>query len=729
MEELLGVLERVTFQSQESGFLVGQLKVATFRDLVPIVGHFSAVQPGETLRCFGKWQVHSAHGRQFAVARYEIEAPATLLGIRKYLGSGLVKGIGPKFAARIVDKFGLETLDILEKEPHRILEIPGFGQKKLDRMVGCWKEQREIRQLMVFLQAQDVSPAVAHKIFRCYGAESIAKIRVNPYSLATDVHGIGFKTADRIAAKLGVKKEDPQRVDAGIEFSLFTLSSEGHTCYPLDTFFEEASSILTVSQELVKSRVVALEAEGRVVLRDHALEGHTTTIWSRPFYQTEIGVAKELHRLQGGGTHLRAVDAKRAVAWVQEELSIQLAEQQKQAVEWAIHHKLLIVTGGPGTGKSTLVHSILKIFGYLTPRIVLAAPTGRAAKRMSEVTGHAASTIHALLEYDFQKGGFKKNRENPLVCDLLIVDEASMLDLSLMYSLLKALPEQARLILVGDVHQLPSVGPGSVLKDLIACQRFPVVSLTQIFRQAAGSSIIQNAHRIQQGKLPAFQSAPTSDFFFLEEKEPEKLAQLLLELVRERLPRRYGFDPMKDIQLLSPMRRGIVGTDQLNRLLQEALNPQEWGLVRGGERFQLQDKVMQIRNNYQKVVFNGDIGFVVALDPEEQQLVVAFEGKEVVYEFHELDELTLAYAISVHKFQGSESPCVLFPVHTTHYMLLQRNLVYTALTRGKKTVVMAGEKRAVAMAVQRLDGLSRYTQLKEAVCQVISEKSDDGLPR
>ena len=722
MEELLGVLERVTFQSEESGFLVGQLKVAAFRDLVPIVGCFSIVQPGETLRCFGRWQVHPSHGRQFAVTRYEIEAPATLLGIRKYLGSGLVKGIGPKFASRIVDKFGLDTLDVLEKEPHRILEIPGFGQKKLDRIVNCWKEQKEIRQLMIFLQAQEVSPALAHKIFRCYGASSIAKIRENPYGLAKDVHGIGFKTADRIAAKLGVEKEAAQRLDAGVEFSLFTLSNEGHTCYPLDPFLEEASKILEVPPLLLQARIIALEAEGRIVLRENALENHPITIWSRSFYQTELGVAKELQRLREGRAMLRAVDAKRAVAWVQQQLSIQLAEQQQQAVEWAILHKILIITGGPGTGKSTLIQSILRIYSYLTHQIVLAAPTGRAAKRMSEVTQHAASTIHSLLEYDFQKGGFKKNRENPLACDLLIVDEASMLDLSLLYSLLKALPDKAKLVLVGDVHQLPSVGPGSVLKDLIASRKLPVVSLTQIFRQAAGSSIIQNAHRIQQGKLPAFQSAPHADFFFIEEKEPEKLATLLLELVQDRLPRRYGFDPMKEIQLLSPMRRGIVGTDQLNRLLQASLNPQEWGLVRGGEKFQLHDKVMQIRNNYQKEVFNGDIGFVVALDPEEQQLVVAFEGKEIVYEFHELDELTLAYAISVHKFQGSESPCILFPVHTTHYMLLQRNLVYTALTRGKKIVVMAGEKRAVAIAVQKTDGLSRYTQLKEAVCKSLSEE-------
>ena len=716
MEEVFGYVERLTFQNQETGFTVAQLKTVGSKNVICLVGSLPGIQPGETLRCVGTWLFHPVHGQQFQVVRFQVEAPADLLGIRKYLGSGLVKGIGPKYAGRIVDLFGLNTLDVIEFESEKLLTVPGLGPKRLEKIQSCWSEQKSIRQVMIFLQAQEVTPAFAQKIFRVYGNESIAKIQANPYCLAQDVYGIGFKTADRIAQKMGVGKESAQRIDAGVEFSLSLLSNEGHACYPLALFLEEAEKILEVPIPLIQGRLSYLQQENRIELQEvQNGESKEMRIWSKPLYLTEKGIARELARLQKGQSSLREIQVEKALVWVQQTLNIQLAPKQEEAVAWAITGKVLIITGGPGTGKSTITNAILTIMEKITSRICLAAPTGRAAKRMSEITKRKATTLHALLEFDFKKGGFKKNKENPLLCDLMIIDEASMLDMSLMYSILKALPDTVRLILVGDVNQLPSVGPGSVLKDAILSQCFPVVVLNEIFRQAAGSQIIQNAHRIQQGKMPSVRPDPESDFFFIEDNEPETLLKTLVDLVVERLPKKYGFHPLTDIQLLSPMKRGVIGTENLNRVLQAALNPQEWALTRGAQKYQLKDKVMQIRNNYKKEVFNGDIGYIRAIHPEDQQVVVAFEEREVIYEYYELDELVLAYAISVHKFQGSESPCIVFPVHTTHYMLLNRNLIYTAVTRGRKLVVLAGQKKAVAIAVNRYEDQQRYTHLEPAI--------------
>lgn len=720
MDQIYGYIERITFQNSENGYTVAQLKQSNKSQLTCIVGYMPGLQPGETIRCHGSWKNHMIHGRQFEVSSYQVEAPADIVGIKKYLGSGLIKGIGPVYAERIVEKFGPETLHIIDQTPEKLLEVSRLGPKRLEQIKRCWSDQKSIRDVMVFLQTYGVSPAFAQKIFKTYGKESITKVKDNPFHLARDIFGIGFKTADTIAEKMGIAKDSDRRIEAGIEFVLTKLSGDGHVCYPVDDFLVEAEKILEVPPPLINPRLVHLNTEQRITLNDLIESGTKRPfVWLQSLYLAELGIARELKRLKKGASHLRSIDTNRAINWVQEQLKIQLASRQKEAVAAALVDKLHIITGGPGTGKSTITKAILGISEKITQRIFLAAPTGRAAKRMTEITGRKASTIHSLLEVDFKNGGFKRNRESPLECDLLIVDESSMIDTFLMYSLLKAIPTHCRVIFVGDINQLPSVGPGNVLKDMIASFTVSTTQLNEIFRQAAGSAIITNAHRINNGDFPMLYNGQDSDFFFMECIENEEALSTIVKLVSQRLPHRYGFNAKEEIQVLAPMKKGVIGTENLNNVLQQNLNPGDSSLMRGGSSFRVNDKVMQIRNNYNKGVFNGDIGFIRQINPEEQEIIVQFDELEVPYEYSELDELVLAYAISVHKFQGSECPCIVMPVHTSHFMLLHRNLLYTGITRGKKLVVLVGTKKAIAIAVNNDDVRKRHTSLRQALMEVL----------
>ena len=720
MQQLHGYIERITFHNTENGYTVAQLQPTKQTSLVCIVGYLPAIQPGETIRCEGEWKNHLVHGKQFEVCRYQVEAPADLIGIKKYLGSGLIKGIGKKYAEKIVDRFGTETLNIIEDHPSKLLEITGLGSKRLEKICACWVEQKSIRQVMIFLQGHGVSPSYAQKIFKRYGSESVKKVKESPYSLAKDIFGIGFKTADTIAEKLGIGKESAARIAAGIEFLLLQLSSDGHVCYPVDDFLKEAEQVLEVNCQLVEAQLLPLAAEQRIEIVNLIFCGQFRRfVWIYSLYLAENGIARELKRLKKASSLLRAIDTDKAIEWVEQQLSLQLAISQKEAVALALKSKIQIITGGPGTGKSTITNAILKITEKLTQKIILVAPTGRAAKRMSEITGKKASTIHSLLEFDFKAGGFKKNRQNPIDCDLLIIDEASMIDTYLMYSLLKALPDPICVIFVGDINQLPSVGPGNVLKDMISSRTLPVTILTEIFRQAAGSAIITNAHLVNQGQFPRLYNGHDSDFFFIESAEAEQVLNEVIKLVSQSLPKRYGFDPKKEIQVLAPMKKGVIGTANLNVALQQLLNPQAMALHRGGQKFQVGDKVMQLRNDYKREVFNGDIGYIHSIDAEEQQLVICMEERQIIYDYSDLDELTLAYAISIHKFQGSECPCVVMPVHTSHFMLLHRNLLYTGITRGKQLVVLVGTKKALAIAVKKDDVKKRYTGLQQTLMEMI----------
>lgn len=716
MDTIFGYIERITFQNSETGYAVIQLQERGRKELTCVVGNMPHVKPGETIRCKGSWKQHLVHGRQFEVTECSVEAPADLVGIRKYLGSGLVKGIGPTYAGRIVQKFGVDTLTIIDEFPERLLEVEGLGKKRVDKIKSCWTDQKSIRDVMIFLQGHNISPTYAQKIFKSYGSQSIQQVKQNPYQLARDITGIGFKTADVIANRMGIDKENPQRIEAGIEFVLSQLADEGHVCYPLAEFYIAAEKVLEVGQNLVQTAVQSLKQQDRIVLFDLFHEGKQTNfIAGRYLFLAETGIARELIRLKNTPCNLRQIDTQKAVEWVQQKLTITLATNQVTAVTQTLSDKTHIITGGPGTGKSTITNAILTISAKLTDKILLAAPTGRAAKRMSEITGYKASTIHSLLEFDFKNGQFKRNRSNPLDCDLIIVDESSMIDTYLMFSLLKAIPGHARLILVGDINQLPSVGPGNVLKDIINSKCIPVTQLNEIFRQAAGSSIITNAHRINNGNFPDISNRKDSDFFFIDSEDPQEVLNQIVTLVSQRLPRKYGFDPAKDIQVLAPMKRGIIGTENLNAVLQQTLNPKENPLFWAGRKFSEGDKVMQIRNNYQREVYNGDIGWIAKVDLTEQQLVVTFDDRNVVYEFSDLDELMLSYAVSIHKFQGSQCPCVVIPIHTTHFILLTRNLFYTGVTRGKKLVVVVGNKKGVSIAVRNDDVKKRYTGLQQAL--------------
>ncbi|MFY7842807.1 MAG: ATP-dependent RecD-like DNA helicase [Rhabdochlamydiaceae bacterium] len=708
MEQIFGYVESVVFSNKENGFTVAKLKEAKKEALTWIVGAIPSVQPGETICCQGVWKNHPQHGIQFEVHSFKLEAPADLIGIQKYLESGMIKGIGPAYAKKIVEKFGLKTLDILEENPEKLAEIEGIGKKKIISIKTCWQEQKQIRDVMIFLQSYGVSPGFAQKIFKFYGQESAEKVQKNPYCLAKDIHGIGFKTADTIAQKLGITQDSPLRIEAGIEHLFWELTNEGHTCYPYEQFIPIAQTALNVSSEQISQSIDRL-------VQTTSLVKEKGFLWIKPLYLFEISIAKEMKRISENISSLRQVDVDRAIDWAETQLQISLALEQREAVKQALLQKTHVITGGPGTGKSTITKAILTILEKLTPRITLAAPTGRAAKRVSEITNRKAQTIHALLEIDFQKGGFKKNKNNPLETDLIILDEASMIDTQLMYHFLRAVPSKARLIIIGDVDQLPSVGPGTILKDIIKSDLFSVTKLSKIFRQGNGSKIVLNAHRINQGEFPDLRYESKSDFSFIHLENPEEILEKITSLIQTKLPHFFKFHKFDDIQVLSPMKKGLIGTENLNQSLRKALNPRPYALNFMGKSFSIGDKVMQIKNNYQKEVYNGDIGKIIAINEEDQHLSAVFENKVVHYDFIEIDELILAYAVSIHKYQGSECPCVIIPVHISHFKLLNRNLLYTAITRGKKLVIMIGSKKALAIGVRNEDAKKRFTGLVNAL--------------
>ncbi len=717
---LQGQIERITYTNDENGYTVAKVKIDGRRDLVTVVGNLIAPTPGEIIKMDGEWTNHPRYGEQFKIIHYKSLVPASVYGIEKYLGSGLIKGIGPIMAKRIVERFGKETLDVIEKEIENLAEVDGIGKKRIGMIRKAWEDQKEIREVMIFLQAHGVGSGYATKIFKQYGNRSIKIVKENPYRLATDIFGIGFIIADHIAEKLGFAKDSEVRVEAGILYVLHQLADEGHVFYPYEPLVKKSQETLGVDREVILKALATIAGDKMIVIEDlkgdiEDLREEYKAVYLAKFHRSETSIVTRLKTLINSPKSIRNIASEKAIEWVQRQLAITLAKKQMEAIRCAVDHKLMIITGGPGTGKTTIINAILKIFSRLGVKIMLAAPTGRAAKRMSEATGHEAKTIHRMLEYSIRKGGFQKNDLNPLNCDLMIIDEASMIDTILMHYLLKAIPPGTTFILVGDVNQLPSVGAGNVLKDIIASGELQVVELNEIFRQARESLIIVNAHKINNGQLPSFKPSgqKPDDFYFIEQEDPEEVLRIILELAKERIPRRFGFDPVDDIQVLTPMHKGVVGAGNLNAELQKALNPVEGGVMRNNQYFRINDKVMQIKNNYDKEVFNGDIGRITSIDPVDQVVTISFDGRAIAYDYTDLDEIVLAYAVSVHKSQGSEYPSVVIPILTQHYILLQRNLVYTAVTRARDLVVMVGTMKALAIGVNNDKTQKRYTGLRQ----------------
>ncbi|MFB4268656.1 ATP-dependent RecD-like DNA helicase [Nonomuraea sp. GTA35] len=716
-----GVLERITYANEETGYTIA--RVATERsgaDLLTVVGPLLGAQVGESLRMRGRWTSHPRYGRQFEVWSYSTVLPATVQGIRRYLGSGLIKGIGPKMAERIVDHFGTDTLDVIEQHPQRLVEVPGLGPKRTKMIAAAWEEQKIIKEVMIFLQGVGVSTSIAVRIFKQYGDTSISVVKGQPYKLADDVWGIGFKTADTIAQAVGIPHDSPERVKAGLRYTLSQAADDGHCYLPAPNLVADAVKILDVPAPLVTTCLEELVADEGVVRETiPAGDNDVPAVYLPPFHRAETALAGGLLTLlRNGHDRLKAfadVDWERAEAWLHGQTGAELATEQRQAVRLALTEKVAVLTGGPGCGKSFTVRSIVLLARAKRARVILAAPTGRAAKRLAELTGHEATTVHRLLQ--LRPGGEATfDRDNPLDADLVVVDEASMLDLLLANKLVKAVAPGAHLLFVGDVDQLPSVGAGEVLKDLLAAEDIPRVRLTQIFRQAQESGVVVNAHRVNTGRHPVLEGM--KDFFLFPCEEPEEIAELTVDVVARRIPRRFRLDPRRDVQVLAPMHRGAAGAGALNMALQEALTPAREGMPErryGGRVFRVGDKVTQLRNNYDKGaagVFNGTVGIVTDIRPDEHKLTVLTDEDEAVdYSFDELDELAHAYAVSIHRSQGSEYPAVVIPLATSAWMMLQRNLLYTAITRAKKLVVIVGSRRALAQAVRTKGAGRRHTGL------------------
>jgi exodeoxyribonuclease V alpha subunit len=714
-EPFSGLVERVTYHNADNGWAVLRVKARGHRDLVTVVGHVAAINPGEFIQASGRWTTHRDHGQQFTADFLKAAPPTSLEGIEKYLGSGLVKGIGPYFAKRLVTAFGDAVFDVIEHQPERLTEVGGIGAKRTARITAAWADQKAIREIMVFLQSHGVGTSRAVRIYKTYGADAIPLVTENPYRLARDIRGIGFKTADQIADKLGIPKTAMIRARAGISYALLEAVDDGHCGLPRDDLLAQAEALLEIPAATLEEAVDRELADGSVVA-DRVKE--KDCIFLRTLWEAERTITERLVTLRQGSPPWPRLDADQALERVQAQLGVTLADSQKSAVRKALASKVLVITGGPGVGKTTLTNAILKILTDRSVQVLLAAPTGRAAKRMSEATGLEAKTIHRLLEIDPKTGGFRRGEEEPLHCDLLVLDETSMVDVPLMASVLKAVPRRAALILVGDVDQLPSVGPGQVLADILASHAIAVVRLTEVFRQAAESQIIISAHRINQGQVPDLsppEPGDISDFYFTEAADADDGARKVVAIVQNRIPRRFGFDAIRDVQVLCPMNRGALGARSLNVALQAALNPPSGqpSVERFGYTYRPGDKVMQIANDYDKDAFNGDIGFVKAIDPDAQEVVIDFEGRDVVYDFGELDEVVLAYATTIHKSQGSEYPAVVMPVTMNHYMMLRRNLIYTGVTRGKRLVVVVGQRKALGIAVRGSSDQHRWSKLRE----------------
>lgn len=729
--KIRGVVERITYQNPENGYTVLKCAVKSYKELVTVIGSLLDVNVGSVLLIYGNWKVDSRYGRQFAAESWEETLPATVFGIEKYLGSGLIKGVGPKYAKKIVAQFGIETLEVIETDISRLQEVDGIGKKRIQMIRDSWERQKEIKNVMLFLQDHGVSTSFAAKIYRQYGNESLDKMKENPFQMADDIWGIGFKTADGIAQKLGFAKEAYVRLRSGIMYTLSNLADEGHVFAYQEQLIAKAAELLEAEESSIIMTLDQMIADKDLICEtvDYKTDqAEMKAIYLPAFYYAEAGVAGKLKRLvqspatdrlwhalmdarQKTGNESLSID----VSKIQEKVDMKYDEIQADAIRKAAVSKVMVLTGGPGTGKTTTTQGIIAAYRSFGLKILLAAPTGRAAKRMTEATGLEAKTIHRLLECKPPEG-YQKNEDNPLDGDVLIIDECSMIDMILMNALLKAIPEGMRLILVGDIDQLPSVGAGNVLRDIIDSGVFPVVRLTRIFRQAQSSRIIMNAHAINEGKFPDISNGKNTDFFYIEKEDPEEAVQEIVRLVKNNLPRYYK-TPWNHIQVLTPMQKGIVGAANLNLALQEALNPQGDGLRRGGYLFRTGDKVMQIRNNYEKEIFNGDIGTVESVDLQERTLKVNFDQHIIEYEASELDELVHAYATTIHKAQGSEYPIVVMPVLMNHYVMLQRNLIYTGITRAKKVLVIVGTRKALSYAVRNVTVTKRNTFLKERLSQ------------
>ena len=700
MAQIRCVVERITYQNPENGYSVFRVKVKGYDDLVTLVGNLLDVPAGSVLLCQGEWRVDRKYGQQFQCSTWEEVMPATAYGIEKYLGSGLVKGIGPKFARLIVDRFGTGTIDVIETDIDRLNEVHGIGPKRIAKIRESWEKQKDIKNVMLFLQGHGVSTAFAAKIYREYGKESVSKVQENPYRLADDIWGIGFKTADGIASRMGYGKDDPRRVRSGILYTLGQLADEGH-CFATDEqLLGTAAELLDVGEEAIGAVLADMSGADDVITDGEA-------IYLPPFHYAECGVARRLLALRNGNGSLFPEDEPELPRGE----GIVYDETQLEAVRLALKSKVMVLTGGPGTGKTTTTKAIIGALRSSGLKVLLAAPTGRASKRMSEATGMEAKTIHRMLEYN-PKDGYQRNADNPLTGDALIVDECSMIDILLMNNLLKAVPDGMRLILVGDIDQLPSVGAGNVLRDIIDSGAVPVIRLTRIFRQAQTSRIVMSAHAVNAGRLPDLSNGRETDFFFLREEDPEKVAESIVDLVGRRLPGAYGIGA-DSIQVLTPMQRGVVGAASLNIALQQSLNGNGDSLSRGGYTFRKGDRVMQLRNDYDKEVFNGDLGYITDVNLEDRVLKVDFDGREIEYDSTELDELSLAYATTIHKAQGSEYPVVVIPVMMNHFVMLQRNLIYTGITRARKVCVLIGQLKALSYAVRNLTVQKRNTCLKE----------------
>lgn len=730
-----GVIERITFHNLDNGYCVLRVQAKGHRDLVTVVGHLSQAIAGEFVQATGEWVTDRQFGQQFKAAELRTTPPHTTEGIAKYLGSGLVKGIGPRYAAKIVEVFGDRTLEVIEKHTSMLSQVKGLGAKRIELIREGWKQNRAVHQIMAFLQSFGIGTARAVRIYKTYGENAIEQVRANPYRLSTDIWGVGFKTADDLALKLGIPRDSPKRAQAAVRHVLGEASSNGHVGLPEPVVIENTMALTQINGEIIANAIEDLRI-GDEIVRDRAetrnseagtgneeqdsafpvpaSEFDDSLIYLKPLFLAELGVSRSVKSLAAGEHPLPDMDVEKALGWVERKMGIEFAEKQWEAVRQAVTKKLLVLTGGPGTGKTTIVRAIIEIFAAKQQRVGLCAPTGRASKRLSESTGREAKTIHRILEFDAGIGTFKRSKENPLDLDLLVVDEVSMLDVVLANQLLRAIPPWACVVLVGDRDQLPSVGAGSVLADLIDSEVVPVVRLTEVHRQASSSYIVRAAHAVNRGDAP--ESAPNAggDFFFVEADTPEAVTDKILAMVRDRIPARFGLDPLRDVQILCPMNRTDLGVSNLNQILQQTLNPSRGAkeVEKYGITFRVGDKVIQTQNNYQREVFNGDIGRVLDVDTVEQVLAAEFDGRHVEYEFADLDELQLAYAITIHKSQGSEYPAVIIPVHTQHWVMLQRNLIYTGLTRGRKLVALVGTRKALEIAVSKADQSRRFSLLR-----------------
>lgn len=718
-ESLQGTVERITFHSEESGFCVFKIKCRGRRELQTVVGQAAKLSAGEFVDCAGHWHNDRMHGLQFKATQIESMQPTTVDGMEKYLASGMIKGIGPTYAKRMVETFKTDVFHIIETAPERLAEVPGLGKKRIEKILAAWEEQKCVRDIMVFLQSHGVGTSRAVRIYKQYGDRAIATVKANPYCLANDIRGIGFKSADDLAQRLGFTTDCLPRLQAGVVFQLQQLSSQGHCGYEEGALQALTAELLDVEPELISDAIAAECEAGHLVPSE---EGAKTFYYLRNLHYSEKGIAYHCQRLMQGKVVWQNIEHDKAIAWVEDKTGLELSPSQQQAVVLALKNKVAIITGGPGVGKTTIVNSIIRIIRAKRAKVLLVAPTGRAAKRLSESSKCEAKTIHRLLEFNPTSLQFNKNHENPLDADYVVIDECSMVDVTLMNQLLRAIPDHAGVLFVGDVDQLPSVGPGAVLQDLIASREIATARLTEIFRQAKTSQIITNAHRINAGHLPhgGEQTPDTlTDFYVVTAKEVDELQQKLLHMVCQRIPQRFGLDPKRDIQVLTPSKRGAIGTVALNLALQQRLNPQQQRIERFGQPYSVGDKVIQMVNNYDKDVFNGDIGTISGLDVAEELFWIDFDGKRVEYQFNELDELALAYAVTIHKSQGSEYPAVVIPVSTQHFTLLQRNLLYTGVTRGKKLVVLVGQSKAMHIAVNTNEAQERVTLLQSLLLEDI----------